>query len=160
MVPLNRAPGSRAASALHSWSPGWWDRNPAVEGWQLSWVNSSQALTQVRFSDSFTIKWFNMNPQIRNYKMRFFLPVCQMRNCESENNFLALPFQFLFSFQFQISCWKLSRNWNHYLLEITIVTALDGDKTTLIHSHTADVRQAHQKTSLSLSHTFQPRSKH
>ena len=52
MVPLNRAPGSRAAGDPHPWSPGWWDRSPVVEGWQLSWVNSNQALTEGRFCDS------------------------------------------------------------------------------------------------------------
>ena len=61
----------------------------------------------------------------RNRELRSLLPVCEMRNCESENDSCPSFFVFPFWFQFQIHCcWKLLRNQNHCSLKTVMVTGL------------------------------------
>ena len=56
----------------------------------------------------------------RNGELRFFLPVPEMRNCESK----MIPYRF----QFQINCRQLSRNQNHNSLLIGLDTSLKSTK--------------------------------
>ena len=55
--------------------------------------------------------------KIRICELRFLLPICEMRDCESENNSFftsfPIPFRSQFQFQFHITCWKLLRNRKH-----------------------------------------------
>ena len=93
----------------------------------------------------------------RNRELRSLLPVCEMRNCESENDSCPSFFVFPFWFQFQIHCcWKLLRNLNHCSLKTVMITGLQScaEKRNCFAKHQPGVAGCgwlQQKLSLNLA---------